>query len=324
MTEMTFGGKFGQVSAFTEEAWSRLTDDTTTMKNSASASAKIASGGSETMSSDEVKRGQTFSETADRQALITVGPPPPPSQRAADWAGSVASQPMPVRSTSARISDLLSARYFPDDAAIDAKRMVLDKAIDGYCGRLLASGEVDACEQPTPAPAVYVTALEIHAFIDGADNVVLHDTRLTWDHLSHDQPGTWSGHNDPATLTFELSDGRTVTAADYYPQRRPTYTSPYLFPSAPARFTAVQCRSGCSLADPPSQQNDWAATVNFNDNGPHGAAWYTVRVAFGTKTEAPEVPCRDNSGARCAGCLSAEGICYPDEWYSRSLCESMS
>ncbi len=63
---------------------------------------------------------------------------------------------------------------------------------------------------------------------------------------------------------------------------------------ADVMLTPIECRSACSIVVFPEESNGYRLSVEFDDNGPSGAAWYEVLI------ELQYEPCPadlDDSGA---------------------------
>jgi hypothetical protein len=146
-----------------------------------------------------------------------------------------------------------------------------------------------------PIPATGAT-LEISAYIDGRDQLIIHRDTLQWHHLDYAAVGRWMGANEPTILT--TTDNGTPISSDL--QWVPDWSRPYpdeirfedyssvltgLSVPLPAMdqtisLTPIQARGSASIVQQPSAANDFTAIIQFDDDPAGGPATYDVRVNY--------------------------------------------
>ncbi len=131
--------------------------------------------------------------------------------------------------------------------------------------------------------------LDIQAFIDGRDQMVIQGSTLNWYHYDWQAPGKWNGNNYPVTINLSL-DGAPVSTNEWYEPQASSSTVPAVFtglsPAVPATedvtLTAVEARDGLSMVQAPNAGNDYTTVIEFNDNQSSGAAWYKAKLTYRT------------------------------------------
>jgi hypothetical protein len=153
-----------------------------------------------------------------------------------------------------------------------------------------------------PARADIIT-VDIQAYTDGRDLLIVRGDTLQWDHLDYAAVGRLGGANEPTIISTTLNGSPISTNYNWYPDwpepppaeiRYPAYSSIFtgLAPSFPsqnysASLNVVSARYSLSIYSFPSAANGYALTLDFNDDPPGGAAWYEAKVTIDTSGASP-------------------------------------
>lgn len=145
------------------------------------------------------------------------------------------------------------------------------------------------------AAAAYT--LDIRAGFDGRDQLLIQGNTVQWQHFDWDAVGMHGGIGGPNAPTYLTSAAMgTVAWQPSWPSGTGwgAYSSVYtgLTPALPGlaqtvTLTPIEVRSGAYIVQQPSAENGYTLRVEFNDNGPGGAAWYEVGLDY---TPAVPVP----------------------------------
>lgn len=146
-------------------------------------------------------------------------------------------------------------------------------------------------------PAMATTIeLDMKAYIDGRDLLVIHDDTLQWHHLDFAAVGRWEGGNgNEATIISTWLDGvPQMTDVNWSPDwpelpsagiRYEAYSSVLtgLFPTLPLQDMSVTLipilgRYSTSISQLPDRLNNYTIIADFNDDPPSGADWYEMRI----------------------------------------------
>ncbi len=142
------------------------------------------------------------------------------------------------------------------------------------------------------AAAAYT--LEIEAFIDGRDDLIIQGSTLQWQHFDYTAVG-WhegGGGSGPPYPTYITT--AAMGTVDWYPgwpsgTGYGAYSSVYtgLNPALPAiaqivSFTAVQARDSAYIVQQPSAANSYTFIAEFNDDPSGGAYWYEIGLDYTT------------------------------------------
>jgi hypothetical protein len=143
-------------------------------------------------------------------------------------------------------------------------------------------------------------SLKIDAYIDGRDLLIVDDDTLQWHHLDYAAVGRWLGANEPTYLSLWI-DG-TLALDNYawtpvWPDPPPSeiryeaYSDILAIPfvvvpdsAASVVLTPLIGRYSISTLQGPSALNGYELVLDFNDDPPSGAAWYSARVDISTST----------------------------------------
>ncbi len=161
---------------------------------------------------------------------------------------------------------------------------------------LAAAGALAA----SPAAASVIT-IDIRAFTDGRDLLLLQGDTVQWHHLDFAAPGRihqadGSGRNEPTIISTTLDGAPVLTDTLWYPDwpepvpaeiRYPAFSSIFtgLSPAIPAEsqkvtLTVVSGRDHLGILSLPSAANGYTLTLDFNDNPSGGAVWYEALVTI--------------------------------------------
>jgi hypothetical protein len=145
---------------------------------------------------------------------------------------------------------------------------------------------------PTQGGAAIVT-IDIKAYIDGRDQMSIQGNTLQWQHFDYDLPGRNGGNNAATYITTQLDSVTQMNNYAWYP----TWSSNSsdlltLIPAIPATsdvsLEAISARSALYWIQKPDAGNGYKTIIEFNDNGPGGAAWYEAKLSYTGSTSVPE------------------------------------
>jgi hypothetical protein len=166
----------------------------------------------------------------------------------------------------------------------------------------VSAASLMALALPTVAAAADIITLDIRAFVDGRDLLIIRGNTLQWDHRDFAAVGRikmadGSGRNDPTVISTSLNGVAVLADYNWYPEwpepvpaeiRYPAYSSVFslLSPDFPLLDYApslhvVSARDRLSVNVLPSAANGYAFILDFNDNPSGGAAWYEARITVG-------------------------------------------
>ena len=151
--------------------------------------------------------------------------------------------------------------------------------------------------------------LEIQAFIDGRDQLLIRSNTLQWLHYDWAAVGRWNGNNEPTLISTVVGSQTMMSNVAWVPTwpepppaeiRYPANSSVFteLTPPLPAdkdqpiTLNPITARGSVSMVEYPTASNGFALLVEFNDDALGGAAWYDVSLSFG---RAPTVECQPSS-----------------------------
>jgi len=147
-TSITMGAQCTLQSLFTQETFSTLVQSGFSLSAGASASFKLFSGGSSTMTSQETQDAHKYD--AQRSLLFEsyLGSHPSNDGKWQTWAQTVAETPYPFEYTLAPISSLLTSDNFPEYTpnVLSYIQQKLDAYITKYCSTIPSA----SCSGPSP------------------------------------------------------------------------------------------------------------------------------------------------------------------------------
>ncbi|MCU0233775.1 MAG: hypothetical protein MUE90_07075 [Thermoanaerobaculales bacterium] len=159
----------------------------------------------------------------------------------------------------------------------------------------------------TVAGSLSAGTIAVEAWIDGRSQLILKGNTAQWYHLDFTAPGR-GGVTYPTVINgvdwFPVWPGDPGNPnnsfcncfSDVF-----TGVNPPLPASAlPVTLNIVQARAGVSILQQPSSGNDYELIVEFNDNGPGGAAWYLIELQT-----ADPIPAASGPGAALLALLIA-------------------
>ncbi len=144
--------------------------------------------------------------------------------------------------------------------------------------------------------------IDVSAYIDGRDQLIIKDDTLQWHHLDYAAVGRHGGHDYPTTVSTYLDGVVQMNDFDWTPVwnesgeiRHEAYSEIFdgLTPSLPSgpmtvSLTPLQSRNATTIWQYPDSTNDFTLIVEFNDNQSGGAAWYESSLTI--ETAAAPVP----------------------------------
>ena len=127
------------------------------------------------------------------------------------------------------------------------------------------------------------TALDIQAFIDGRDRLLIRSNTLQWLHYDWAAVGRWNGSNEPTIISTAVASKIIMSNVAWLPTwpkpppaeiRYPTNSSAFtdLTPPLPPNetqaitLTPITARGAVSIVEYPSASNGFAVLVQFDDD----------------------------------------------------------
>ena len=143
--------------------------------------------------------------------------------------------------------------------------------------------------------------LDITAYIDGRDQLIIQGNTLQWHHFDFQAVGRGGGVNLPTTISTTLNGAPVLTNYNWipdwpYPPPNELYfvnafssifsdLSPNLPDSSmTVTLTPIQARDSVSIVQSPSASNNQTLIVEFNDDPSPGAAYYEVLLTITTSS----------------------------------------
>jgi hypothetical protein len=141
--------------------------------------------------------------------------------------------------------------------------------------------------------------VDIRAFIDGRDQLIMQGDTLQWHHFDFAAVGRHSGRDEPTSITTRQSDTVIMNEVAWFPEwsepppdeiRQEEVSSIFesLNPPLPATDLRVDllsesCDHGggtgtVTIAQYPDATNDYTLIVEFDDNGAVGSAFYDLSI----------------------------------------------
>ena len=141
-----------------------------------------------------------------------------------------------------------------------------------------------------------VTTIEIEALIDGRDLLIIDDDTLQWQHLDFAAVGRHEGRNEPTAISTTLDGVTVMDRVEWFPEwsapppdeiRREEFSSIFsgLMPALPpsdfsVSLNAIEARNAITIAEFPSEENDFSIIVDFNDNPIGGSTTYIAELTM--------------------------------------------
>lgn len=155
------------------------------------------------------------------------------------------------------------------------KRVLLSSALLALCGVASAN----------------IVTVEVRAWEDGIDDLILQGNTVQWHHIDYVIPGMEAGHNDPTWITTTL-DGTTVL--DQYPwypnwpeggnpgvySDSFTGLTPSLAGASMIAFEVIQARGDAYCAQTPNAGNGFTSIVTLDDGPEESADYYDVKMTY--------------------------------------------
>ena len=140
--------------------------------------------------------------------------------------------------------------------------------------------------------------LDVMAWIDGRDDLIIQGNTLQWDHFDYAAVGRADGNNYPTIITTTLNGVTEMNGVDWIPTwpdpppnniRFPAVSSVFtgLTPEIPATtdvtLTAITARESLTIVQSPGPSNDFTTILEFNDDVDIGQAWYEGLLTFASE-----------------------------------------
>lgn len=154
--------------------------------------------------------------------------------------------------------------------------------------------------QPKAArESVRGVTLDIHAFIDGRDQLIIIGDTLQWHHFDFAAVGRHLGRNEPTSITSRRNGTIIMDQVEWFPEwsepppaeiRQEEFSSVFeaLDPLLPSRDIRVEllggdCENGggagsVTIVQHPSANNDYTLILEFDDNRAGGSAFYDISI----------------------------------------------
>ncbi len=176
---------------------------------------------------------------------------------------------------------------------------------------------------PVGSRAADTITLNITAYIDGQDLLVVQGNTLQWHHLDFCAVGLWGGANVPTTISTTLNGMVVMDNVEWTPSWPPFALCPENgadFPSFSSVFTGltpplpstdttvllnpIQARGTVSIVQSPSAANGHTLIVDFNDDPEPGPAIYQVQLAITNPIGRPFLSAQTTSQAEVGTLLT--------------------
>lgn len=149
-----------------------------------------------------------------------------------------------------------------------------------------------------PQPAPLTITIQVDAYIDGTDYLVVKNNTLQWHHTDWAAVGRHYGNNFPTIITTRVNGQLVMDAVQWFPQWpldppdemnwRDVWSSVFdgLSPGLvgpdiiTASITALDARSILGIVQYPSASNDYELILKFDDNGPIASTWYSALITI--------------------------------------------
>lgn len=128
------------------------------------------------------------------------------------------------------------------------------------------------------------TTINVRAFIDGKDQIIIKDSTIQWLHFSYAAPGRLSHQRLP---TF-------INGHEWYPEwpdipndenRQKCFSSVFsdlkpVLPKIEQNYSLIinQARGNVFIAQQPRDTNNYSLIIEFDDTVPFGADWYDISI----------------------------------------------
>jgi hypothetical protein len=155
------------------------------------------------------------------------------------------------------------------------------------------------------AKAITNVTIDVNAYIDGRDWLIISGNTLQWHHFDFAAVGRWHGLNEPTIISTELEGNTIMNQVNWVPQwpedppaeiRYEAFSSIFtgLIPNIPpsgmiisnVTLTPILCRSSMSLIG----FNPGNIIVEFNDDPVENPDWYEAQINV-TMTPEPATIC---------------------------------
>ncbi|MBI5376838.1 MAG: hypothetical protein HZA77_15495 [Candidatus Schekmanbacteria bacterium] len=136
--------------------------------------------------------------------------------------------------------------------------------------------------------------IDIKAYIDGEDQLIIHDGTLQWHHLQAAAVGRHLGANKPTIISTSLNCETQMDSVKWTPTwpeeppaeiRYEAYSSVFseLTPLLPdsnsyVTLTDISSRGTTVISQEPSISNDYTLIIDFDDIAESGSALYHVMI----------------------------------------------
>ncbi|MGA2265825.1 MAG: PEP-CTERM sorting domain-containing protein [Phycisphaerae bacterium] len=168
----------------------------------------------------------------------------------------------------------------------------------------ILAGVVALAAAVSAASANITMSLDIRAYTDGRDLLVIQGDTMQWHHLDFAAVGRWGKDiddsnawaNEPTILSTTLNGATVMNGYAWLPdwpghpwpdeiRDEDSFSAVFssLTPALPATdmtvdLTAIQARSELSIFQYPTAANGYTLILDFNDDDPSGADWYEAKV----------------------------------------------
>jgi len=138
--------------------------------------------------------------------------------------------------------------------------------------------------------------LDVRAFIDGRDQLIISQNTLQWHHFDYAAVGRIAGTNAPTIISTTLNGSPVMSSVNWIPDwgspppdeiRHEALSHVFsgLSPALPAQDASVSlnvlaARNSLALVQFPFSTNGYTTILEFNDDPPAGPDWYEGVLTF--------------------------------------------
>jgi hypothetical protein len=161
---------------------------------------------------------------------------------------------------------------------------------------------------------VQAATIKVEAFIDGRSQLILRGNTAQWQHFDYSAPGVPESDNYPTIINsanWTPSWTGNPNNCDGCFSNIFSGVCPGLSASEQTvNLNVIQARDSVSIVQQPSLINNYTLIVEFDDNGPGGAAWYIIELDFPSSQACPAVPAVNEWGMIIFTTLAGLGAFY--------------
>eukprot|EP01022_Parablepharisma_sp_SALTPOND_P026667 TRINITY_DN64590_c1_g1_i1.p1 TRINITY_DN64590_c1_g1~~TRINITY_DN64590_c1_g1_i1.p1 ORF type:complete len:583 (+),score=20.08 TRINITY_DN64590_c1_g1_i1:89-1750(+) len=153
--QVHMGARFSCITRLTEKAWTSLLEKNIKVETAASFSAFGVTGALDTRTEDQKRLAKEFNSVKTEMQLSIVGSKPIKEHGPIEWAQQAIAEPMPMRYSIEKISELFTVRFFKGHTInkdLNKLKANMERALMRYCEYLVRRGVMRDCKNPSPDP----------------------------------------------------------------------------------------------------------------------------------------------------------------------------